>query len=125
MRMHVAIVAAMAVGMAVGGLAVQGLHAQTKKAYSVTEVELLDAAAQAAYVPLVQAAQKAAGGRSLNTGGGKVVSMVGTAPPRVVITEWDSLQKAEAFYNSAAFKDLEPQRNKAAKIIRRYAVETN
>jgi uncharacterized protein (DUF1330 family) len=49
--------------------------------------------------------------------------MEGAAPKRVAITEWDSLEKAEAFYNSTAWKDLAPQRDKAVKTIRRYAVE--
>jgi hypothetical protein len=35
----------------------------------------------------------------------------------------DSLEKAQAFYNSAAWKDLAPQRDKAVKTIRRYVVE--
>jgi hypothetical protein len=42
---------------------------------------------------------------------------------RVAITEWDSLEQAEAFYKSKARNDLAPQRDKALKTIRRYAVE--
>ena len=45
------------------------------------------------------------------------------APKRVAITEWDSLEQAEAFYKSKAWNDLAPQRDKAVKTIRRYAVE--
>ena len=42
-------------GAALGAAAVQGLHAQAKpKAYSVTETEVLDATAQAAYSCLYQ-----------------------------------------------------------------------
>jgi uncharacterized protein (DUF1330 family) len=125
MKTYLTVSLAMLTGIAIGGVAIQTLHAQTKKAYTVTELELVDAAAQAAYAPLIQAAQKAAGGRNFGTAGGKVVSMVGTAPSRVAIIEWDSLDKAEAFFNSAAFKDLAPQRDKAIKAIRRYAVEAN
>jgi uncharacterized protein (DUF1330 family) len=119
------IVLAVVVGGALGAAAVQGLHAQAKpKAYTVSELETLDAAAQAAYVTAVQAAQKAAGARLFNTGGGKIVAMEGApAPKRVAITEWDSLEKAQAFYDSKAWKDLAPQRDKATKTIRRYAVE--
>ena len=119
------IVLAVVVGGALGAAAVQGLHAQAKpKAYTVSELETLDAAAQAAYVTAVQAAQKAAGARLFNTGGGKIVAMEGAAAPkRVAITEWDSLEKAQAFYDSKAWKDLAPQRDKATKTIRRYAVE--
>ena len=42
---------------------------------------------------------------------------------RVAITEWDNLEKAEAFFKSKAFNDLAPDRDKALKTIRRYAVE--
>jgi uncharacterized protein (DUF1330 family) len=42
---------------------------------------------------------------------------------RAAITEWDSLEQAQAFYTSAAWKALAPQRDKAAKTIRRYTVE--
>ena len=113
------------VGAALGAAAMQGLQAQTKpKAYSVTETEVLDATAQAAYRPQVQAAQKAAGGRSFRTAGGRVVALEGAAAPkRVGLTEWDSLEQAEAFYKSEAWSDLAPQRDKAVKTIRRYAVE--
>ena len=118
------IVLALVAGVALGAAAVQGLHAQAKpKAYTVSELETLDAAANAAFVPLVQAAQQAAGGRNLRTGGGKIVALEGAAPKRVAITEWDSLEQAEAFYKSKAWNDLAPQRDKALKTIRRYAVE--
>ena len=114
---------AVVAGAALGAAAVQGLHAQAKpKAYLVSESEILDAAAAAAYSPAVQAAQRAAGGRSFRTTG-KIVANVGTAPQRVGISEWDSLEQAQAWFNSSARKDLEPQRNKAIKIIRQYVVE--
>jgi uncharacterized protein (DUF1330 family) len=114
---------AVVAGAALGAAAVQGLHAQAKpKAYVVSESEIVDAAAAAAYSPVVQAAQRAAGGRSFRTTG-KVVAIMGTAPQRVGISEWDSLEQAQAWFNSSARKDLEPQRNKAIKIIRQYVVE--
>ena len=111
-------------GAALGAAAVQGLHAQAKpKAYIVTELEVLDAAANAAFSPLIQASQKAAGARSLRTAGGKIVAFVGTAPKSVGITEFDSLDQAVAWRNGQAWKDLSPQRDKAIKIIQQYAVE--
>ena len=61
---------------------------------------------------------------TVKTGGGKVVALEGTAPKRVAITEWDSLEKAQAFYTSKAWNDLAPERDKALKTIRRYIVET-
>ena len=109
---------------ALGAAAMQGLHAQAKpKAYTVTETEVIDAAAQAAYTPLVRAALQAAGARSLSRPGGRIVATEGAAPKRVGINEWDSLEQAQAFYNSKAYKDLAPQRDKAVKTIRRYIVE--
>src|SRR5712692_3928756 len=114
---------AVVAGAAFGAVAVQGLHAQAKpKAYIVSESEVLDAAAAAAYSPVIQAAQKAAGGRSFRTTG-KIVATVGTPPKRVGLSEWDSLEQAQAWFNSAARKDLAPQRDKAIKIIRQYVVE--
>jgi uncharacterized protein (DUF1330 family) len=117
---------AVAVGAALGAVVVQGLHAQAKpKAYSVTETEVLDPAAQATYTPKIQAAQKAAPGnaRNFQTAGGRVIALEGGAPKRIGITEWDSAEQAQAFYNSKAYKDLEPDRNKAVKTIRRFVVE--
>jgi hypothetical protein len=65
MNSNLKIALAVVVGAAFGAAAVQGLHAQAKpKAYIVSESQVLDAAAAAAYSPVIQAAQKAAGGRS-------------------------------------------------------------
>jgi uncharacterized protein (DUF1330 family) len=123
MKTRYTVVLSMIAGAALGGAAIQGLHAQAKPKV-VSETEAIDAAAQAAYTPLVRAALSAAGGRSLRTAGGKVVLLEGAAAPkRVGITEWDSVEQAEAFYKSKAWSDLAPQRDKAQKVIRRYAVE--
>jgi uncharacterized protein (DUF1330 family) len=111
-------------GAALGAAAMQGLHAQAKPmAYTVTEIEVLDAAAQAVYTPLIVADIGFAGGRPINNPGGTIVALVGEAPKRVAINEWTSLDKAKAFYNSADWKRLAPQRDKAQKIIRQYVVE--
>src|SRR5262245_1047023 len=124
MNTNIKIALAVIAGAALGAAAVQGLHAQAKpKAYTVVESVTLDPAAQAAYTPLIIAAIKAAGGRHFNTAGGKIVALEGEAPKRVAINEWDSLEQAQAFYNSAAAKNLEPQREKANRRIRYYAVE--
>jgi uncharacterized protein (DUF1330 family) len=125
MKTRYTVALSMLAGVALGAVAVQGLHAQGKpKAYTISELESLDPTAQAAFTPLAQAAMKAAGGRTLNTGGGRIVGIDGPAPPkRVVINEWDSLDQATAYYKSAAWNDLAPQRDKAIKTIRRYVVE--
>ena len=122
MRAYLTVAAAMAAGMAIGGFAVQSLHAQGKKAYTVTELQILDAKLSAEIAPRIVKAQAAAGGRALNTGG-KIVALEGTPPPRVAITEWESLEKAQAFWTSKAWTDLLPERNKANKTIRQYIAE--
>jgi uncharacterized protein (DUF1330 family) len=116
---------AVVAGAALGAAAMQGLHAQAKpKAYVVIETEVLDAAAQAAYTPLIRAALQAAGARPVSRPGGRIVAIEGAAAPkRVAINEWASLEQAQAFYNSKAYKDLAPQRNKGVKTIRRFIVE--
>jgi uncharacterized protein (DUF1330 family) len=112
-------------GAALGAVAMQGLHAQAKlKAYSVGEIETLDATAQAAYLPAARKAIEAAHGRALRTAAGRVVQIDGGAAPKsAAIVEWDSLDDAVAFYKSKAWADLAPQRDKATKVIRRYVVE--
>ena len=117
---------ALLAGVAIGAIALQGLHAQgTKlKAYSITEAEILDASAQAAYLPAARKAIEAAHGRALRTAAGRVVQIEGGAPPKsAAIVEWDSLDDAVAFYKSKAWADLAPQRDKSTKVTRRYVVE--
>ena len=95
------------------------------KAFLVSETETLDPAALAAYVAPVQAALRAAGGRPavISSVGGRVVALVGEAPGNYVVSEWDSLAKAQAWLDSAAYKALEPQREKAYRVIRQFIVE--
>src|SRR5437762_7636326 len=92
--------------VALGAFALQGLHAQgaKPKAYSVSEIEILDPAAQAAYLPLARKALEAAHGRALRTVAGRVVPIEGGPAPKTVgIVEWDSADDAVAFYKSKAF----------------------
>jgi uncharacterized protein (DUF1330 family) len=111
-------------GAALGAAAMHGLHAQGKpKAYSVTEIEVIDDTAQAAYARQITTEIAFASGRPINTAGGKVMALVGEAPKRVAIIEWNSLEQAQKFYDSADFKRLAPQRDKAQKIVRQYIVE--
>ena len=113
-------------GVAIGAIAVQGLHAQGAKlkAYAITEFEPLDTSARTAGLPAVRKVIEAANGHSLRTTAGRVVQTEGgPAPKSVGITEWPSLDEAVAFYKSKAWTDLAPQRDKFGKVIRRYVVE--
>jgi uncharacterized protein (DUF1330 family) len=124
MRTRYTVALSMIAGAALGGAAIQGLHAQAKpKAYQITELEIIDNAAWQEFVKAVRATQQSAGGRNLRTAGGKVVAFVGDPPKHVGLTEFDSLDQAVAYRNSPAFKELDPLRNKAIKIVRQFTVE--
>jgi uncharacterized protein (DUF1330 family) len=115
MKIRYAVALSTFAGFGFGGLAVQGLHAQAgPPVYSVAEIDITDQAAYSTYVPKAQAAIKAAGGKFLAAGG--TVTTVDGDPPksRVVIQQWDSLEKHKAYRNSAAFKDLLPESEKVA-----------
>src|SRR5262245_53780563 len=119
MKTRYTVVLSMIAGAALGGVAVQGVHAQltAKKVYTISELEVLGAQAGPRIAPRVRAAQAEAVCRNLRTGGGKLVGMEGPPPPRRVgLSECDSLEKAAAFYKSTAFTGL-PEREKAMKTI--------
>src|SRR5271169_6631474 len=125
MKSQYKIAIALVAGAAIGGAAIQGLHAQAKKlkAYSVGEIEVMGAM-DPSYLPTVRKAIKAGHGHALRTLNGRVVSIEGPPPPKnAAIVEWDSLDDAVAFYKSKTWTDLAPQREKAQKTIRRYVVE--
>ena len=126
MRSNFRLAMVMLAGVAIGAIAVQGLHAQGAKlkAYSLSESEILDASAQAAYLPAARKAIEAAHGRALRTAAGRVVQIEGgPAPKSVGLVEWDSLDDAVTFFRSKAWTDLAPERDKAVKVVRRYVVE--
>ncbi len=116
---------AMLAGVAIGAVAVQTLHAQAKpKAYIVTESEILDAAALAEYAPKAAANSKAAGGRGgVVPANGKIVGLIGEPPKRFSVSEWESLEAAQAYYNSPARQALNDLRAKAQKVHRQFIVE--
>jgi uncharacterized protein (DUF1330 family) len=125
MKSNYKIAIALVIGVAIGGAATQGLHAQANKlkAYSVGELEVMGAM-DPGYLPTVRKAIEEAHGHAIRTLNGRVVSIEGPpAPKNVAIVEWDSVDDAVAFYKSKAWTDLAPQRDKAQKTIRRYVVE--
>jgi uncharacterized protein (DUF1330 family) len=114
------------VGVAIGAVAMQGLHAQGAKlkAWSVGEIEPVSGATvSASYLKDARDAIANAHGRALRTVNGRVIAIEGNAPAKVAIVEWDSADEAVAFYKSEAWKKLAPEREKAQKTLRRYVVE--
>jgi uncharacterized protein (DUF1330 family) len=116
---------AMLAGIAIGAAAVQTLHAQAKpKAYLVTETELLDQAALADYTPKAQTNVKAAGGKSgIVPANGRIVALIGEPPKRFGVSEWESVEKVQAYYKSPERQALNELRAKAFKTVRQFIVE--
>jgi len=97
----------MVASAALGATAVQTLHAQTKPpAYNIAEITITDQDGyNKEYLPLVTKTLTDAGGKFL-VRGGKTISYEGAAPaPRVVVIQFESLDKLQALYNSTSYKD--------------------
>lgn len=106
---------ALFVGVALGAGAVRGLHAQAEKkpAYVVAEVQVTDPAAFQAYAAKVPATLTPYHGRYIVRGKPEVKE--GDAPKGTyVILAFDSLADAEKWYSTSPYKDLVPERQKAA-----------
>ena len=114
---------AMLAGIGIGAGAVQTLRAQAKPpAYIVAEIDVSnDEAYQKEYVPLAVKALQDVGAKYLARGG-KTASIDGAPPKRIVVATYESLDKAQAAYNSAAYKEARKIGEKYAKF-RIYAVE--
>lgn len=129
MKPNYKVAVAMLAGVAIGGLAVHGLHAQAKPpVYYIAEIDVTNPEAYAKeYAPKAQAIIKSAGGRFLAIGGaaataGSVTSFDGEAPKRVVLQVWDSMEKIQAWRNNPEYKELRQVGEKYAKF-RSFAVE--
>jgi uncharacterized protein (DUF1330 family) len=118
-------------GVALGGLAVQGLHAQAKPpVYYISEIDVHDVDAYAKdYAPRSQALIKAAGGRFVAVGGvagnlaGKLTAFDGDASKRVTVQIWDSVEKIKAWRASPEFAEIRKVGEKYATFTRGFAVD--
>jgi uncharacterized protein (DUF1330 family) len=118
MKTRYTVTLAMLAGAALGGLAVQGLHAQAKPpVYQVAEIDVtnLDAYTKE-YAPKAQATIKQYGGHLLAVG--QDITAFEGAPPakRVAIQQWDSLDKIKAWRNSPEYKQAREIGDKYAKF---------
>jgi uncharacterized protein (DUF1330 family) len=107
MNRHITVGLGMVASAALGATAVQTLHAQTKPpAYNIAEITIKDQDGyNKEYLPLITKALTDAGGKFL-VRGGKTISYEGAAPAtRVVVIQFESLNKLQALYNSAPYKD--------------------
>jgi uncharacterized protein (DUF1330 family) len=123
MKTNYKIAIALVAGAAIGGAAIQGLHAQAKpRAYVVAEVDVTNQDAFIKeYTPLAVKALTESGNKVVARGG-KTATIEGAPPKRIVINSFDSLDQAVAAYNSPAYKEARKIGNKYA-TFRIYAVE--
>jgi uncharacterized protein (DUF1330 family) len=124
MNRYIPMAVAMLTGAALGAAAVQTLRAQAKPpAYYVGEITVKD---QDGYMkefvpPAVKAGQEASA--KFLARGGKTISLQGAAPaPRVVVIQFDTLDKAQAWWDSPAQKSAVAIGDKYA-TFRSYLVE--
>jgi len=99
----------------IGQVIASEANAATPPAYYVAEFEITDAEGIKPYSAQVESTFKPYGGHFI-VRGGKTVLLEGVAPkrPRVVI-EFASLEKAQAWYNSAEYTELRKIRQRTAK----------
>ena len=122
MKTRYTVALSMIAGVALGAAAIQGLHAQAgKKVYLLSQSEILDKAAAEEWNTTVRAALIKAGGNLVTAD--KIVAIVGTAPQRIGVTEFPSMEKAQAWLDSKERKDLAPKREKAIKFSQLFLVE--
>jgi uncharacterized protein (DUF1330 family) len=119
----------MVAGAALGGAAIQGLHAQAKPpVYYVAEIDVTNPDAYAKeYAPKAQALIKAAGGKILAVGGAaggaKVTGFDGEPPKRAVVQVWDSMDKIQAWRNNPEYKALRKDVGDKYAKFRSYTIE--
>src|SRR5215468_10562633 len=111
-------------GFAIGAGLVHGLHAQTSPpAYVISEIEVTNSDAYAKeYVPLANKALAESGQKRL-VSGGKTISLAGAPPAsRVVVSVFESLEKARVAYSSPAYLEARKIGDQYGKL-RIFAVE--
>jgi uncharacterized protein (DUF1330 family) len=121
MRTNYKVAIALIAGAAIGGVATQGLHAQMKPpAYVVIPIlKINDAAAFKAGVvdrPNAAANIKAAGGEWLIRSN-KFTKLDGNPPERLIVLKFDSIEKAQAFENTPAQKEVNAIREKTTNSL--------
>ena len=115
-------VVAAAIGFCLGAAAVHGVSAQaTPPAYTIAEIEVKDADTFKKYGQATSAAIPAAGGRFI-VRGGRTYTLGGAPPKQVVVIQWDSFEKAQAYFQSDAYRQVVPFRDQGA-AFRGFVVE--
>jgi uncharacterized protein (DUF1330 family) len=124
MKAYYKLTLAMLASAGIGAIAMDQLHAQSKPpVYYIAEIEVTDLDGYTKeFATKAQAIYKAAGAKYLAAGQKVTALEGGEAPKRVVIQQWDSLEKMQAVRETAEFKEMRKLGEKYAKF-RSFAVE--
>ncbi len=103
-------------GAVIGSVITSALRAQSSPpGYVVAEVAIHDMDVfTKEYAPKLPATLQPYGGRFL-VAGGKLTAVEGDVPQRFVIIAFDSVDKGRAWYDSPAYQELVPVRQRASK----------
>jgi len=120
MKSNYKIAIALLAGAAIGGAAIQGLHAQAKPpGYIVIPIlKINDAAAfKAGVIDKAMPADLTAAGGHYVIRSQKFTSLDGNPPERLVIIAFDSVEKAQAFWNTPIQKEVNAARMKSTNSL--------
>jgi uncharacterized protein (DUF1330 family) len=117
MKIRHTIALSMLAGMAVGAVAIQGLHAQAKPpVYMIGQIDVSNADGYAKeYLPPAQASIKAHGGVYVAAGPGTVIEGA-PAGTRFIILRWDSLEQLKGWRDSPEYTAAHKAGEKYAKF---------
>jgi uncharacterized protein (DUF1330 family) len=107
MRANYKLALTLVAGIALGGAVIEGIHAQvTPPTYVVVAIrKVTDAEGYKEVMAKAPAVAKAGGGTFIIRSG-DITSLDGPSPQRFVLLKFDSVAQAQAWYNSAAQKEV-------------------
>ena len=117
MNRHITVAAAMLAGVAIGGVGVDRLHAQSTApgAYAVIDIsEINNPDLFKALLAKAEAPVAAAGGKFVMRTE-KITARDGVAPARFVVIAFESMEKARLWDKLPAQKEIDEMRAKSAK----------
>ena len=123
MRTSLTVAISMIAGIGLGALGLGSLNAQSKApVYTIVETDVTNVEGYTKeFAPKAQALSKKSGARLL-AASMKIQALDGQPPKRIAIQQWDSMEKATAWFKSPEYNKIRETGNKYAKF-RVFAVE--
>jgi uncharacterized protein (DUF1330 family) len=103
---------AAAIGLA-GAVAIHAEQPARAPAYLIVEVDVKDPATFKDYASAIPGTLAPFGGRFI-VRGGKTEALEGEAPKRIIVIAFDSMEKAQAWWDSPAYAAIRPIRHRSA-----------